>query len=100
MRLSLHGVSAVALPGIVQRVRRMFDLDADPAAIHAQLAGDALLAPLVKARPGLRLPGGWDGFEVAMRAVLGQQVSVVAVSYTHLDVYKRQRLGRSSRSRT
>ncbi|MBE2211590.1 MAG: DNA-3-methyladenine glycosylase 2 family protein [Xanthomonadaceae bacterium] len=80
LRLSLHGVSAVALPGIVQRVRRMFDLDADPAAIHAQLAGDALLAPLVKARPGLRLPGGWDGFEVAMRAVLGQQVSVVAAT--------------------
>lgn len=80
LQLSLHGAGAAALPGIVQRVRRMFDLDADPSAIHAQLAGDALLAPLVEAQPGLRLPGGWDGFEVAMRAVLGQQVSIAAAT--------------------
>lgn len=80
LRLSLHGVNAINLPDIVQRVRRMFDLEADPSAIHAQLAGDALLTPLIDAQPGLRLPGGWDGFEVAMRAVLGQQVSVVAAT--------------------
>lgn len=80
LRLSLHGVAAPTLPAIVQRVRRMFDLDADPSAIHAQLTEDPRLAPLVKAQPGLRLPGGWDGFEVAMRAVLGQQVSVVAAT--------------------
>lgn len=60
------------------RVRALFDLDADVAAIGAHLAGDPLLAPLLAARPGLRVPGGWDGFEVAMRAVLGQQVSVAA----------------------
>jgi AraC family transcriptional regulator of adaptative response / DNA-3-methyladenine glycosylase II len=67
-----------ALPGIVARIRRVFDLGADVAAIGAHLAQDPLLAPLVAARPGLRAPGGWDGFELAVRAVLGQQVSVEA----------------------
>ena len=65
-----------ALPAIIARVRRVFDLGADVAAIGAHLARDPLLAPLVAARPGLRVPGGWDGFELAVRAVLGQQVSV------------------------
>jgi AraC family transcriptional regulator of adaptative response / DNA-3-methyladenine glycosylase II len=64
------------LPSIVMRLRRVFDLGADPAAIAAQLAADTHLAPLVAARPGLRVPGSWDGFEIAVRAVLGQQVSV------------------------
>lgn len=67
-----------ALPGIVARIRRVFDLGADVAAIGAHLARDPLLAPLVHERPGLRAPGGWDGFELAVRAVLGQQVSVAA----------------------
>jgi AraC family transcriptional regulator of adaptative response / DNA-3-methyladenine glycosylase II len=60
------------------RVRALFDLDADVEASAAHLARDPMLAPLIAARPGLRVPGGWDGFEVAMRAVLGQQVSVAA----------------------
>jgi len=60
------------------RVRRLFDLDTDLAVIEAHFARDPFLAPLVGARPGLRVPGGWDGFEVGMRAVLGQQVSVPA----------------------
>ncbi|MDB5459603.1 MAG: helix-turn-helix protein [Caulobacteraceae bacterium] len=67
-----------ALPAIIARLRRVFDLTADPQAINAHLAKDAALAPLVAARPGLRAPGGWDGFELAMRAVLGQQVTVGA----------------------
>src|SRR5262249_31061110 len=46
--------------------------------IDAHLSSDPLLAPLVARRPGLRAPGGWDGFELAVRAILGQQVSVVA----------------------
>src|SRR5205085_8303050 len=70
--------SVRALPGIVARIRRVFDLAADVAAIGAHLAQDPLLAPLVAARPGLRAPGGWDGFELAVRAVLGQQISVEA----------------------
>ena len=67
-----------ALPTIIARLRRVFDLSADPQAINAHLAKDAALAPLVAARPGLRAPGGWDGFELAMRAVLGQQVTAAA----------------------
>jgi AraC family transcriptional regulator, regulatory protein of adaptative response / DNA-3-methyladenine glycosylase II len=67
-----------ALPAIVARVRRVFDLGSDVAAIAAQLAEDPRLAALVAARPGLRVPGAWDGFELAVRAVLGQQVSVAA----------------------
>jgi AraC family transcriptional regulator of adaptative response / DNA-3-methyladenine glycosylase II len=67
-----------ALPGIVERIRRVFDLAADVATIGAHLAQDPLLAPLVAERPGLRAPGGWDGFELAVRAVLGQQISVDA----------------------
>jgi AraC family transcriptional regulator, regulatory protein of adaptative response / DNA-3-methyladenine glycosylase II len=67
-----------ALPGLVARVRRVFDTGADIAAIGAHLARDPFLAPLVAARPGLRAPGAWDGFELAIRAVLGQQISVAA----------------------
>src|SRR3954469_3138301 len=70
--------SVQALPAIVARVRRVFDLGADVASIGAHLAKDRLLAPLIARRPGLRVPGGWDGFELAVRAVLGQQVTVEA----------------------
>jgi len=61
---------------LVQRCRHLLDLDADPAAIGAILGADALLAPLVAARPGLRVPGAIDGFELAVRAILGQQISI------------------------
>jgi AraC family transcriptional regulator of adaptative response / DNA-3-methyladenine glycosylase II len=67
-----------ALSPIVNRVRRAFDLASDVTLICTHLASDPLLAPLVAARPGLRVPGGWNGFELAARAVLGQQVSVAA----------------------
>lgn len=67
-----------ALPTIVARVRRLFDLAADISTIDKHLSADPALARLVKQRPGLRTPGGWDGFEIAVRAVLGQQISVVA----------------------
>ncbi len=66
------------LPAIVTRVRRLFDTGADIETIDEHLSRDALLAPLVARRPGLRAPGGWDGFELAVRAILGQQVSVPA----------------------
>jgi AraC family transcriptional regulator of adaptative response / DNA-3-methyladenine glycosylase II len=69
-----------ALASIIARVRRVFDLSADPQVIGAHLSQDALLAPLVAARPGLRVPGGWDGFELAVRALLGQQITVQAAS--------------------
>ncbi|MFI5066924.1 MAG: AlkA N-terminal domain-containing protein, partial [Streptosporangiales bacterium] len=63
---------------LVSHCRRLLDADADPAAIGTALAADDLIAPLVRARPGLRVPGCYDGFELAVRAVLGQQVSVAA----------------------
>jgi AraC family transcriptional regulator of adaptative response / DNA-3-methyladenine glycosylase II len=66
------------LTAAVQRCRRLLDLDADPTAPAEHLAGDPLLAPLVRAAPGLRLPGAVDGAELAVRAVLGQQISVPA----------------------
>ncbi|MFZ5729908.1 MAG: AlkA N-terminal domain-containing protein [Pseudomonadota bacterium] len=66
------------LPQLIARVRRVFDLGADPVAIGAHLSKDAALAPMVAARPGLRAPGAWDGFELAVRAILGQQITVVA----------------------
>jgi AraC family transcriptional regulator of adaptative response / DNA-3-methyladenine glycosylase II len=61
---------------LVRRAGRIFDVDADPLAIGDVLSRDPLLAPLVAARPGLRVPGAWDPFEIAVRAILGQQVSV------------------------
>jgi AraC family transcriptional regulator of adaptative response / DNA-3-methyladenine glycosylase II len=67
-----------SLPAIISRVRRLFDLGADIETIDSHLSLDLLLAPLVAQRPGLRAPGGWDGFELAVRAILGQQVSVAA----------------------
>lgn len=76
---SLHGLSDTAvIDGVSRRLRRMFDLDADLVAINAHLGRDPLLAPWVAARPAVRVPGGWDGFEIAMRAVIGQQVSIAA----------------------
>ncbi|MEZ5080069.1 MAG: AlkA N-terminal domain-containing protein [Thermoleophilia bacterium] len=60
----------------VQRVRRLFDLDADPLAIAERLADDPVLAPLVARHPGRRAPGSVDPFETAVRTVIGQQVSV------------------------
>ncbi|MFF0774467.1 AlkA N-terminal domain-containing protein [Nonomuraea wenchangensis] len=63
------------LARVVARCRRLLDLDADPEAISEAL-GRTSLAPLVAARPGLRVPGTFDGFELAVRAVVGQQVSV------------------------
>jgi AraC family transcriptional regulator of adaptative response / DNA-3-methyladenine glycosylase II len=59
-------------------MRRLFDLDADPCAVAERLGTDPALAPLVAARPGLRAPGAADPHELAVRAVLGQQVSVSA----------------------
>jgi AraC family transcriptional regulator, regulatory protein of adaptative response / DNA-3-methyladenine glycosylase II len=61
---------------IVDRMRALFDLQADPMEIGNHLGQDARLSPLVVQRPGLRVPGAWDGFETAVRAILGQQVSV------------------------
>ena len=76
LRLELHGAPPARMLEIVNRERRMFDLDADPRAIGDALGVDARLRPLVQQRPGLRVPSGWDGFEIAVRAIIGQQISV------------------------
>ena len=72
-------LSPVLMP-LVARLRRLLDLDARPDAIARDLGRDPLLAPLLRARPGLRVPGSCDDFEIAVRAVLGQQVSVRAAT--------------------
>jgi AraC family transcriptional regulator, regulatory protein of adaptative response / DNA-3-methyladenine glycosylase II len=69
-----------ALLLIVERVRRMFDLDADPAVIAEHLRADPLLRVALAAYPGVRTPGTWDVFELAVRAILGQQISVTAAT--------------------
>lgn len=68
------------LEDAVARCRRAFDLDADPSRVDAALAADAVLRPLVRAAPGLRAPGHVDGPELAVRAILGQQVSLAAAA--------------------
>ncbi|HEX5565551.1 MAG TPA: AlkA N-terminal domain-containing protein, partial [Streptomyces sp.] len=74
----LHLTDLRDLTTAVQRVRRLFDLDADPYAVTERLGADPLLGPLVRRRPGLRSPGTTDPHELAVRAVLGQQVTVGA----------------------
>jgi AraC family transcriptional regulator of adaptative response / DNA-3-methyladenine glycosylase II len=76
LRVTLRFPKVQAWPAVIARVRRVFDLAADPVAIAAHLSEDPDLAPLVARRPGLRAPGAWDGLELAVRAVLGQQITV------------------------
>ncbi|MET3651033.1 AlkA N-terminal domain-containing protein [Dyella japonica] len=78
LRLELHCPQPAQMLGVVNKLRRMFDLDASPQSIGDALKESPVLRPLLRKRPGLRLPGGWDGFEIAVRAILGQQVSVAA----------------------
>ncbi|VVQ31352.1 DNA-3-methyladenine glycosylase family protein [Pseudomonas fluorescens] len=78
LQVELSFPDMAAVPEIVVRLRRMFDLDADLAVMHGHLANDPLLARLIAERTGLRIPGAWDGLELAYRAVLGQQITVVA----------------------
>ena len=68
------------LPAAVERTRRLFDLDADPIAVDTVLGRDPILRGAVRSVPGIRVPGHVDGDEVAIRAVLGQQISVPAAT--------------------
>lgn len=74
LRVEVSASLASVLPATLARVRRLFDLAASPQQIAAHLG------PLADGHPGLRVPGAWDGFEMAVRAILGQQVSVKAAS--------------------
>jgi AraC family transcriptional regulator, regulatory protein of adaptative response / DNA-3-methyladenine glycosylase II len=74
VRVEVSASLAPALTPVLARVKRLFDLDADPAPIAERLG------PLAAKRPGLRVPGAWDGYEMTVRAILGQQVSVAAAT--------------------
>lgn len=76
MRLPRHD----SLIEIVERARRIFDLNADPQSIADSLRQDEMLGSMVASRPGMRVPGAWEPFEVAVRAILGQQISVAAAN--------------------
>jgi AraC family transcriptional regulator of adaptative response / DNA-3-methyladenine glycosylase II len=75
-RIDVDDVRGVA--SVVARCRRLLDLDADPHAVDEALRADPMLRAAVDAAPGIRVPGAIDGFELAVRAILGQQVSVAA----------------------
>lgn len=76
LRLHVDVELAGYLPQIVERIRRLFDLYAEPDAIRDALNTDPTLRKLLKRRPGQRVPGAWCPFELTMRAILGQQISV------------------------
>ncbi|WP_084039139.1 AlkA N-terminal domain-containing protein [Demequina sp. NBRC 110053] len=78
LEVSARLESLADLPELLARLRRLFDLDADPLAIDQALARDPLVAPSVRDAPGLRMPGAADAFEMLVRAILGQQVTVTA----------------------
>jgi AraC family transcriptional regulator of adaptative response / DNA-3-methyladenine glycosylase II len=73
-RVRLHDTRD--LVSVVSRARRLLDLDADPLAVDHVLGSDPVLAPLVAKRPGVRAPGAVDGFETAVRTIVGQQISL------------------------
>ena len=80
LTLTLTGVATTSLFEVVQRAREIFDLDAPVGEIGAILGADAHLQTLLEDLPGVRVPGAWDGFELTVRAILGQQVSVAAAT--------------------
>lgn len=80
LSLAIHGIGTASLFSTVQRVRGMFDLDAPIDDISATLGADRTLRRALDENPGVRVPGAWDGWELAVRAVLGQQVSVKAAT--------------------
>lgn len=80
LRLDVSVALLPALIPLLARLRHLFDLDADPRAVAAHLGRDRVLAPLIRRRPGLRVAGAVDRFDLALRAVLGQQVTVQGAS--------------------
>jgi len=80
LSLTLCGIRTAMLFEVVQRAREMFDLDAPVGEIQSVLGADPALAERLAVLPGVRVPGAWDGFELTVRAILGQQVSVAAAT--------------------
>jgi AraC family transcriptional regulator of adaptative response / DNA-3-methyladenine glycosylase II len=80
LSMQMHLPSIGRLAQVIDRIRRVFDLGADPFRIADDLGTDPILKPIVRALPGLRVPGAWDPFELTVRAVVGQQISVKAAT--------------------
>ena len=80
LELSVTANLSPHLMGIVERLRRMFDLAADTTSIALHFEHDKVLAPIFEKHAGLRLPGAWNPFELSIRAILGQQISVQAAN--------------------
>jgi 3-methyladenine DNA glycosylase/8-oxoguanine DNA glycosylase len=80
LTVSLRSTGACDLELTSERVSRLFDCAADPVPITRHLGKHSLLRPLLRRHPGIRVPGAFDGFEIAVRAVLGQQVTVRAAT--------------------
>ncbi|GAC1302887.1 MAG: DNA-3-methyladenine glycosylase 2 [Steroidobacteraceae bacterium] len=80
LRVELSTSLAPVIAAVIGRVKHLFDLGAAPDAVAAVLSQDAALAGIVRRLPGLRVPGAFDGFELGVRAVLGQQISVKAAT--------------------
>jgi AraC family transcriptional regulator of adaptative response / DNA-3-methyladenine glycosylase II len=80
LSMTLHGVRTNALFEVIQRMRELFDLDAPVGEIGVTLGRDKRLRAHLRRHPGIRVPGAWNGFELTVRAILGQQVSVKAAT--------------------
>lgn len=80
LQIEVSGSLMPVLTPLLARVRRIFDLDANPQLIEAHLARHPALKSIVQRQPGLRVPGAFDGFELALRAIVGQQVTVKAAT--------------------
>jgi AraC family transcriptional regulator of adaptative response / DNA-3-methyladenine glycosylase II len=80
LAMTLHGVRTNTLFEVIQRMRELFDVDAPVVEIGAVLGGDKRLRTELRKQPGVRVPGAWNGFELTVRAILGQQVSVKAAT--------------------
>jgi AraC family transcriptional regulator of adaptative response / DNA-3-methyladenine glycosylase II len=80
LAVRVHATGTFALIRLAERVRQLFDLGADPQEIQAPLEADPRLRRALRKLPGVRVPGCWDGFELAVRAILGQQVSVAGAT--------------------
>ena len=76
LELTLHSIHTRALFDVIQSAREVFDLDAPANDIGADLSRDPVLRKMIRTQPGVRVPGAWDGFELTVRAILGQQISV------------------------
>ncbi len=76
LNLEMWGIDPARMTHVGERVARMFDVNAEPDAIADRLSRDRLLRPALATHPGMRVPGAWDPFEIAVRAILGQQISL------------------------